>query len=155
MRKIFSRSIVKIATILSLTSLVQAAQFHLPIGTSGRQEIVDPLGQVQPDTAFINEKFCEHVIVSGTTCHLYFPIDGSQPTTEEVGEYSGARYDGQRNSDVTDWWVRVFGGNMAVNASHRGFYDRLLGVQMGFDNTNTPVHIIQVNAAGAPANFER
>ena len=86
---------------------------------------------------------------------MFFPIDGSQPRTNLTGRYSGARYNGPNNNAVTDWWVRVFGGNAAVNAIHRGIYDRLLELQMGFDNVNNPIHIIQVNAAGAPLNFER
>ena len=112
-RKIFSRSIVKIVTILSLTSLVQAAQFHLPIGTPGLQ---GGLVRQNVNGHLVN---CERVIVPGTNCHLYFPIDGSQPTTAEAGQYSGARFVGQHNDDlVTDWWVRVFGGNDAVNLSY-------------------------------------
>ena len=86
---------------------------------------------------------------------LYFPIDGFQPATDEAGQYSGARYNNPDNNRVTDWWVRVFGGNDAVNAIHRGMYDRLLELQMGFDSTNNPVHIIKVNVVGAPVNFER
>ena len=88
--------------------------------------------------------------------YLYFPTNGVQPTTEEAGEYSGARYNGQRKDDVTDWWVRVFGGDRAVELSHgRGVQVADTAIPMGFDNANNPIHIIQVNAAGALANFEQ
>ena len=52
MKKLFSRSIAKFVTILSLTSLVQATQFHLPTGTPGRQEIRKPTGSIAFQVAF-------------------------------------------------------------------------------------------------------
>ena len=115
MRKLFSHSIAKFVTILSLTSLVQAAQFHLPAGTPGLQA---GFSQKNVNGHLGN---CEHVDLNGlgANCHLYFPIDGSQPTTAEAGEYSGARYNGPNSDTVTDWWVRVFGGNRAVNWSRQ------------------------------------
>lgn len=142
MRKLFSHSIAKIVTILSLTSLVQATQFHLPLGLPGLQA-----GLVQQNVNG-NPVNCEHIIVPGTTCHLYFPIDGSQPTTTEVGQYSGARYVGQPNDDlVTDWWVRVFGGNKAVNWSrqvNQQLQNQPQDISMGFDINGNIAHIINV-----------
>ena len=80
---------------------------------------------------------------------LFFPTNGSQPTTEKAGEYSGARFVDQLGDDlVTDWWVRVFGGNKAVNWSRPD--DQQLTNQpkeepMGFEaDTNNLTHIIQV-----------
>ena len=147
MRKIFSRSIVKLVTILSLTSLVQAAQFHLPAGTPGLQA-----GLVQQN---INENpvNCEHIIVPGTNCDLFFPTNGVQPTTEEAGQCSGARYNGPNNDAVTDWWVRVFGGNDAVNLSYLiPHVDTENNVFMGFDNLN---HIITLPVVDNPIGFKR
>ena len=132
-----------------------ATHFSLPATTPGRQEQPDPLGQIQPITSFQNGKFCEHVIIPNTTCNLYFPTDGSQPDTTDAGIWSGARYNAQDNNEVTDWWVRVFGGNNAVKLSRIG------GVPvtqpeptMGFNSTGTPTHIIQVDPS-APAGFEQ
>ncbi|MFQ6722961.1 MAG: hypothetical protein ACLRFH_00970 [Opitutales bacterium] len=140
-RKIFSRSIAKVVAILSLTSLVQAAQFHLPPGTPGLQHE----NAQSPLNPFMD---CVHIHIPNTTCHLYFPIDGSQPTTTEAGQYSGARFVGQLGDDlVTDWWVRVFGGNRAVNWS-RPDDQQLLNqppdIPMGFDINGNIAHIINV-----------
>lgn len=149
MRKVFSHSIIKIVAILSLTPLVQATQFHLPPGTPGLQQA---LVQQNVNGNLVN---CEHVIVPGTTCHLYFPIDGSQPTTAEAGQYSGARYNNPDNNRITDWWVRVFGGNMAVNQIHNGMYDRLIAPRMVFKINNHNSHIIRVDTRNIPAGFEQ
>ncbi len=161
MRKLFSRSIVKIATIFSLTSLVQSAQFHLPAGTPGRQEIRKPTGNIAFQVAFKKIKntiaFCERVVVPNTTCDLYFQINGQQPTTSEAGQYSGARYVGQPNNDlVTDWWVRVFGGNRAVAFSKgKGQAIQPKEPKMGISKNNKCVHIIHVNTTGANKGFKQ
>ncbi len=150
MRKLFYRSIAKMVTVLSLTPLVQAAQFHLPPGTPGLQT-----DSVQKN---VNGHLvdCIDVIVPNTAYHLYFPTDGSQPTTAEAGQYSGARFVGQHNDDlVTDWWVRVFGGNMAVNQIHNGMYDRLMAPRMGFKINGHNSHIIRVDTRNIPAGFEQ
>ena len=58
---------------------------------------------------------CKEVIVPGTECHLYFPVDGSQPITEYAGEWSGARDIEEVVLDnVALWWVGAFGGKDAV-----------------------------------------
>ena len=44
--------------------------------------------------------------------------NGVHPTTPEAGQYSGARYNNPDNNRVTDWWVRVFGGDRAVELSN-------------------------------------
>lgn len=118
--------VLKIVSLVSfsicfLKSCLLGASFSLPPGTPGRVEIIDPLGQVQPDTSYQNGKFCEHVVIPGTCCHLYFPIDGSQPNTSDAGKWSGARYRAidLNNDAVTDWWIRVFGGRQAVTDSYR------------------------------------
>ena len=153
MRRIFFRSIVKFATILSLTSLVQAAQFHLPNRTPGFA------GQTRAPFAGNNPRGYEKVTVPGTTCDLFFPIDGSQPRTNLAGRYSGARFVGQPGDGlVTDWWVRVFGGDRAVDLSHgRRVPVADTAIPMGFDNANNPIHIIQVNTTpiGTPTDFEQ
>lgn len=110
----------------TLKSHLWGARFCLPAGTPGKVEIVDPFGRIQADTIYQNGKFCEHVIIPGTTCHLYFPIDGSQPDTIHAGKWSGARYKAtdMNNDLVTDWWLRVFGGEQAIMDSRKwGTYD--------------------------------
>ena len=136
--------------------LFGATQFSLPAGTPGRQEQPDLLGQIQPITSFQNGKFCEHVIIPNTTCNLYFPIDGSQPDTTDAGVWSGARYIGQPNdSEVTDWWVRVFGGNKAVNFSNVGQPRQPKEPKMGFDVGGFPEVIVKLGSAGLRKQFWR
>ena len=167
MRKLFSRSIAKIVTILSLTSLVQAAEFHLPLGTPGLQKRniggVRQADYKQKPVNTVNEN-CEKVEcvigVNGShpndPLYLYFPTNGKQPTTDEAGEYSGARYNGPNNDAVTDWWVRVFGGDRAVELSNKRpvpIADH--AIQMGFNKVNNFVHIVQVDPDDAPTSFEQ
>ena len=137
MRKIFSRSIAKLVTILSLTSLVQAAQFHLPNRTPGF------IGKTNAPFHAGNPQDHEKVTVPGTTCDLFFPIDGHQPIIQSAGQYSGARFVGQPGDDlVTDWWVRVFGGNDAVNLSYLiSHVDTENNVFMGFNH----LHGLNIN----------
>ena len=131
-----------------LNAFLFGARFDFPAVTPGLQADVQA-----PTNPFID---CKHILVPGTNCHLYFPIDGSQPDTADAGAWSGARHIGQPNdNEVTDWWVRVFGGNNAVNLSRIGAPDVLAAPQMGFDAAGAQAHIIQVNLAGAPAGFEQ
>ena len=69
----------KFGTIIALTSLVQAAQFHLPNRTPGLQA-----GLVRQNVNG-NPVNCEHVIIPNTNCHLYFPTDMvlSQPQLKQ------------------------------------------------------------------------
>ena len=125
MRKIFSRSIAKIVTILSLTSLVQSAQFRLPNGTPGLQKrniggVCQAYYEQKPvNTVKVNCEKVECVIGMQNShpndpLYLYFPTSGQQPTTEEAGEYSGARYNGPRNADVTDSVVEAISETVTV-----------------------------------------
>ncbi len=70
-------------------------------------------------------KDCVHVIVPGTNAHyakdrgiiesmavdgnIYFPADGTQPTTKEAVEYSCANIDNTESSPITDWYMKMFG----------------------------------------------
>lgn len=83
------------------------AKFDLPAATPGLQS---------PFITQTCERY-EHVRVPGTKCDLYFPTTGEQPSTPEAGWWSGARYTGSDDYKVTAWWIRVFGGNDAVNQS--------------------------------------
>ena len=129
-----------------LNAFLFGAQFNFPAGTPGLQADVQA-----PTNPFID---CKHILVPVANYDLYFPVDGSQPDTADAGLWSGARNTGHPNDDeITDWWVRVFGGNNAVNLSRVGALDVLAEPQMGF-NAAGVAHIIQV-AAGAPGGFER
>lgn len=106
--------------------------------------------------AYINGERYEHVIVPGTTCELFFPINGSQPSTQNAGEWSGARHNipANENNLVTNWWVRVFGGNLAVNLSRVGCPDTLPERQMGFNAGGVATHIINIDMHGAYVGFD-
>ncbi|MDR1391379.1 MAG: hypothetical protein LBI95_03375, partial [Holosporales bacterium] len=41
--------------------------------------------------------------------NIYFPADGSQPTTPEAVEYSCANIDNRENSPITEWYMQMFG----------------------------------------------
>ena len=88
---------------------------------------------------------CKHITIPETVCNLYFPMDGSQPITEYAEIWSGAMYNGspEENNRVTDWWVRVFGGNEAVTLSRIGAPDTEAAPPMGYDKFNENVHIMQ------------
>ena len=137
--------IIEIAFWVTQTWLLAIPEFHLPAGTPGRQEI---FGTHNPYLADINGERCEHVIVPGTTCELFFPIDGSQPSTPDAGEWSGARYTGNNNAAVTDWWIRVFGGDTAIElANRRRIPQRDNAITMGFDSGRNAIHIIRAKGS--------
>ena len=129
-----------------LNAYLFGARFDFPAGTPGLQaDIVLPPNNLN----------FKHIFILNTNCHLYFPVDGSQPDTADAGLWSGARNTGHPNDDeITDWWVRVFGGNNAVNLSRVGVHDALAAPQMGVYAAGA-THIIQVDNTGAPAEFER
>ena len=144
--------IIGIAFWVTQMWLLAIPEFHLPAGTPGLRDTTQ-----QIDTQHTRVD-CERVVIENPITHatyvLFFPTNGYQPSTSNAGEWSGARY----NDDcITDWWVRVFGGNRAVNLSRLGAPDTLLERQMGFDTGGVATHIIQVNTtiAGTPADFER
>lgn len=41
--------------------------------------------------------------------NIYFPTDGTQPTTPEAVQYSCANIDNRENSPITDWYMKMFG----------------------------------------------
>lgn len=154
MKDVIVKLFIGLVFVANLTYNLFAAQFHLPNRTPGLQ-----VGNIQKNING-NPVNCEHVTIPGTACVLYFPINGFQPTTEEAGQYSGARFVGQLGDDlVTDWWVRVFGGRQAVNLSYSFAYvDMENEVYMTGNHINglnvNPVHIIQMSQ-GVPQGFEQ
>ena len=41
--------------------------------------------------------------------HIYFPVDGRQPTTEEAVVWSCANVDNREHFPITEWYMKVFG----------------------------------------------
>lgn len=41
--------------------------------------------------------------------NIYFPADGSQPTTPDAVNYSLANIDNRENSPITEWYMKMFG----------------------------------------------
>ncbi|MGX8717289.1 MAG: hypothetical protein ACSW8C_04880 [bacterium] len=144
--------IIGIAFWVAQSWLLGIPEFHLPVGTPGLN--VNAMGQ--PILVVSNGVQCEDVHIPNTNCHLYFPIDGSQPSTQDAGAWSGARYISQLNdNEVTDWWVRVLGGNEAVRFSRDGG-DPYFDPKMGFVGKKLS-HIIKVRTEilGTPPDFKR
>ena len=133
-----------------LKACLLGAHFDFPAGTPGIVNNI--IMQIDNQGRNIN---CKHIHIPNTNCHLYFPIDGSQPDTTDAGLWSGARYNDPDNNRVTDWWVRVFGGNNAVNAIHQGMNDRVLAPRMGFKVNRRNSHIIRVDTRNTPVGFEQ
>lgn len=46
--------------------------------------------------------------------HIFFPKNGKQPTTREAAEYAAANVN---SNQITDWYIRAFGGDHAVQLS--------------------------------------
>jgi hypothetical protein len=101
--------------------------------------------------------FVRHIFVGDV--NIYFPENGSQPTTVDAARYSCANI---VSDHVTDWYVRAFGGNTGVELS----YGRVVpgadhSPQMGFAAGGGAAHIITVNMTPLvgggghpmPANF--
>ncbi|MDR1333699.1 MAG: hypothetical protein LBJ71_00575, partial [Holosporaceae bacterium] len=115
-----------------------AAVLDLPANIPGRQEIEDPFREMQPDTVYkqVNGQgtFCEHVIVPNTNpeAHVYFPINGVQPTTPEAVEYSCANVDNREDSPITEWYMQMFG---VIPINHAA-----IAAAVG-DNAHAPVFV--------------
>jgi len=67
--------------------------------------------------------------------NIYFPADGSQPTTPEAVEYSCANIDNRESSPITEWYMKMFGvipfqntGNPANDYIKAGWSDPGVGV---------------------------
>ncbi len=123
--------VIGILFCLMQTNLWSNPQFTLPAGIPGVTVEMPPTG------SRIN---CVRIPVPNTRCAIWFPQDGSQPSTADAGQWSCAN---DTNPEVTDWWVRVFGGNRAVTLSHAGVADTLPAPGMSGIGT----HIIQINRA--------
>lgn len=112
--------------------------FSLPNDTQGLQQT--------KDICYPN---CVFVRIPNANCNLYFPDDGSQPNTSMAGMSSGARHIGQLNSkEITDWWIRVFGGEIAIAWANSETPLPLIDLAPPmYTNANQTLtcHLIQVN----------
>ncbi len=107
--------------------------FDLPDNTPGLQKNRNGTLKTQQKTVCGQLEDCVHVIVPGSNAdkrrmvfkhsielamqvngNIYFPANGSQPTTEEVVEYSCANVN---DNTITDWYIKAFGGDHAIKYS--------------------------------------
>ena len=85
--------------------------------------------------------------------NIYFPADGTQPTTKEVVEYSCTNV---KDDAVTDWYIRAFGGDIGLSLSRGSPAPAVDNApKMGFNTTNAPAHIITVDTTvpNTPEDF--
>jgi hypothetical protein len=128
LEKDWRRVIAVVLFICSIAGNLCAVVLDLPDKTPGLQ-VTNPKRTVNDE----NETPCKHVIVPGTQAeemlntndggfgaaidceeNLYFPANGVQPTTKEAAQYSCANC---ISDEVTDWYIRAFGGDSAVKYS--------------------------------------
>ena len=95
--------------------------FDLPNDTPGLMKNADDSLSTQQQTVCGQPKDCVHVIVNGN--NIYFPADGTQPTTPEAVEYSCANVDNREDSPITDWYMQMFGVIPFQNAGAPGQND--------------------------------
>ncbi|MBR1734216.1 MAG: hypothetical protein IJ730_02020 [Alphaproteobacteria bacterium] len=170
LRKILLIAIISVFAGNAEEMLAAQAVFDLPKNTPGLMK------DKRQRKICEQYKDCVHIIVPGTEAHktfllgnssddecgaiesalyksgnIYFPADGTQPTTEEAVEYSCANI---ADDNITDWYIRVFGGDTGVELSHGYTVPTSdLAPQMSFAADGSSAHIITVNTTGAPANF--
>ncbi len=84
--------------------------------------------------------------------NIYFPQDGHQPTTPEAAAWSCSNVN---NNNITDWYVRVFGGEtgLALSQGHPAPVSDS-GPRMGilYPMTSISTNIITVNVVDAIAD---
>lgn len=93
---------------------------------------------LRKDSSNLSEKTIS-IKVTDTEYCLKFPIDGSQPNTENAISWSLAK---EEDDKITDWYVWIFGGNEALSLLKTGQQQSGLEVKMGFGKEQKPIHII-------------
>lgn len=81
--------------------------------------------------------------------NIYFPTDGSQPTTEDAVKWSCANVDNREDSLITEWYMKMFGvipfqGNDYIEAGWKNLKWRNIQGGSGFSPSIT--RIISFNA---------
>jgi len=78
--------------------------------------------------------------------YIYFPMNGSQPTTKDVAKYSCANvgaYD--EDHQVTKWYIKAFGGDTGLElAQSNSAPVSDTATKFGFDASKQLVHIITI-----------
>ena len=77
--------------------------------------------------------------------NIYFPTNGIQPTTKEAAKYSCANVLNTEDSPITEWYIRVFGGEKAVIYSKNQVptsAQKTQGPKLGFKENNSKNYII-------------
>ncbi|MBE6447251.1 MAG: hypothetical protein E7015_02065 [Alphaproteobacteria bacterium] len=127
MRTFFIAIISFVAGISECTDYVVAPPqtvFDLPDNTPGLMQ------DKQNKSVCGQTKECVHIVVPATNAeralkrkdyndlieamttdgNIYFPSDGTQPTTKEAGQYSCANVDAyNKDSPITEWYMKMFG----------------------------------------------
>jgi hypothetical protein len=90
-----------------------------------------------------------HIRVPGmgldAAADIYFPVDGSQPTTQQAATWSCADENAGPDSPITKWYMQMFGDPTASGAP----------LQMGFDQAGNDAAIITLkNVGGAADNVD-
>ena len=105
--KSITRKFIQATLLISVGfNLALATELKLPSDTPGLQKEI-----VQKN---VNGTLtdCIEIKIPETDYSLFFPKNGAQPTTQEVGEYSGARYNLKKHNEnankLTLWYVNQF-----------------------------------------------
>ena len=124
----------------TLCQAASKAELNLPANTPGLEEDIVEVSQTGANIGL--RIWCMHVVVkkTGLCCggelyHLYFPVDGRQPTTEEAAVWSCANVDNREHSQITNWYMKMFGV-----IPHNGNF-----IQAGWTNPEA-VRIINANS---------
>lgn len=115
--------------------------FDLPPGTEG----------------LLKSRESQIVVETGCNEYIFFPADGKQLPIEEAGKYSLANV---VDDSITDWYIRAFGGNEAIEWSYGKVptNNLLNGAMLGFekisaDLTEEMEGTTVLKAQGLPKNI--
>ena len=117
----------------------QQTKFDLPDDTPGlmidkqNQSVCGKMKEcvhvVVPKTdaerALKREYYDDVIEATANNGNIYFPADGTQPTTEEAGRYSCANVDAyNENSPITEWYMKMFGviDKNGKNSNNEDYY---------------------------------
>lgn len=99
---------------------------HVVIGNERTYELVRSINENNSEVGFDAVAY---------DYQIYFPADGTQPTTEEAAEYSCANIDNTEGSPITEWYMRMFGWTN----------EEYFIIRAGFDNNQTSTPIFTFN----------
>ena len=142
-----------IATIVAtiIPNSLQPKLYHDPVvGAPDRRciyfTVINNAG-VPPPAGFTHA--VQHVPVPANEHNIYFPIDGSQPTTAEAARYSCANINDNR---VTEWYMKMFGVIPFQNTVPANNY-----IKAGWTAIPAATSIVNINTtlAGTPRDFKK